>query len=703
MAPREIGGPRTGAARHSLMPTICFVTYEVHPTTAGGCGVLIHHAAERLLAAGHSVIILIDTSRKNFEQFRDHDRLTFSAPDRIRAYWVPEICKPMPDAGLSAASVFQRKSARFAYALNHVLAREQVDFVEFFEYCGPAYYSLVERLFDPSPAPAPVLGARVHGSIEVLDRHGDGFVADRNQFLLHSLERRALSLAETVLVPSRTYYEHYYRDRYALPETRVVVSSPPNLPFPRVSARPDARGEFTIAFIGRMFHLKGVDQLVHASVMLMKQRPELRFKVDLIGYDAQDGPVGSYKDYLTTLIPQRLRERFVFTGQLTHEEIARRLDHALFAVFPNRVESFCYALHEVYDAGVPVIINDLPAFRDFFTHEKNCLIYDGSTGALLAAMQRLIDQPATRKAIEHPFAVDEAPLGGFYEAPHALRAVISDHSVGEVPRPLVVVLGDDSPLADWPALNALNRQTASGFQTLALVPAAPNGEETLWWLGKPWHVRDATGRPVEPSDLCTTDALAVLRHDDRPDPHWLATCRRALSRRPDLGFTGTWLRRGAAIEPGTIDIAPELYPFEQGERLPRLLVRTSPGLLLGDVLDPSLQSLGVVGLVWAAVARYGRGVLSPKSLIEVRDGPQPSRGKELTGLLLRYGAPFGDRLGLAAALPATHAEPPPPATNPPPAVTVEAKIRYADDLGGRTLAALAWKKLARRLTGRTPH
>ena len=31
------------------MPTTCFVSYELHPTTMGGAGVLIHHAAEALL------------------------------------------------------------------------------------------------------------------------------------------------------------------------------------------------------------------------------------------------------------------------------------------------------------------------------------------------------------------------------------------------------------------------------------------------------------------------------------------------------------------------------------------------------------------------------------------------------------------------------------------------------------------------------
>src|SRR6185295_195770 len=100
-----------------------------------------------------------------------------------------------------------------------------------------------------------------------------------------------------------TYYERYYKDLYNLEPGRVVVSSPPKQAFPRVTRRPGAAGPFSILFIGRMFHLKGVDQLVHAAVMLMKERPSLDFNVDLVGYDSDESPIaGGYTKYLKTLI-----------------------------------------------------------------------------------------------------------------------------------------------------------------------------------------------------------------------------------------------------------------------------------------------------------------------------------------------------------------------------------------------------------------
>ena len=42
------------------MSTILFVSYEIHPTTWGGAGVLLHHAAVQLLSEGHRVVFLLD-------------------------------------------------------------------------------------------------------------------------------------------------------------------------------------------------------------------------------------------------------------------------------------------------------------------------------------------------------------------------------------------------------------------------------------------------------------------------------------------------------------------------------------------------------------------------------------------------------------------------------------------------------------------
>jgi len=679
------------------MPTTCFVSYEIHPTTPGGCGVLIHHAADRLLASGHTVVLLLDVPADIFTTFADRDRLTFAFPERCRAFRVDDLCADFPYTPTDIPNIFLWKSLRFRHALERLERLVHIDCVEFFEYCGPGYATFAARLFEPD-RPRPVLGCRVHSTIELLDRCGDGLVRDESQFTQHAIERAALSLSEFVLVPTRTYYEEHYRARYRIPEQAVVVSPPPKQAFPVRARQSPADGSFSIAFIGRLFHIKGADQLVHAAVMLMKRRPDARFTVDLIGYDSPDGPLGSYEAYLRTLIPERLRDRFQFTGQLTHDQIADRLARARFAVFPNRIESFCYALHEAYDSGIPVIINDLPAFRDFFTHDRNALVYDGSTAGLLHAMMRLVDDDSLAARLSRPYPVAQEALGGFYEAPSALSPLAPAANGLDSPT-LVVVLCPPGPASTHPCVRALaGREDA---RVVALVPSDPDGEETLWWLGRPWHARDARGERIEPSDVLTTGTLAVLSAADRPHEHWLTACRRALSRRAHAAFAGTWTAHEGRLTPGMIDLTPELSPFTTGAELQRVVVRTRPGTLLGDVLDSSLQELGHLGLLWRAIGDHGPGVLYPEPLLDAAPTAKDASPRAIQALLLRHGAVFGDRLGLVLGLlPATRAEPSAAPDVPAPgAPDIGVKIAIAEELGGRTLAKLAWRKLARRVGG----
>jgi glycosyltransferase involved in cell wall biosynthesis len=698
------------------MPTTCFISYEIHPTTFGGAGVLIHHAVHHLVAKGQRVVLLLDISEYLHRQFMDKDRLVFADPSLVSAARVDDLCVDFPYTQERVPCIFQWKSLRFAHALRALMAREKIDVVEGFEYCGATYDAFVERLYMEAPRASgalPVLAQRVHGSIEVLDRHGDGLVADLDRLMLHAFEHRAMELAEAVLVPTRTYYQAYYRELYNLDPERVVVSSPPKQPFPKVTRRPAPGAPFSIAFIGRMFHLKGVDQLVHAAVMLMKRRPELSFTVDLMGYDAPEGPVpGSYSAYLRTLIPQRLRERFIFAGQQSHAQISERLGTALFAVFPNRVESFCYALHEVYDAGVPVVINDLPAFADFFRDGHNAVVYDGTTTGLQRAMERMIDDAALRARVTRPYAVAEDPLGDFYDHPRARSPLVppagTDPAPVGVPRSMCAILcrdGLESSRAGGAIKGAL-AQSLAFDRVVCLIPATPDGEETLWWLGQTWHARTPTGEVIEPSDLITTDALAVFDGADEIDAGWHASCSRALSRRGAMAFAGGWQSRaGGAPVPGLIDLAPELQPFERGSELSRVLVRTTPGTPLADLLDASLGALGHVGLVWDAVARIGHGTLLPRVLVRTSDPAQPPAADAMAmkSLLLRFGGPFAQRIALYAGILRDRTPTPGPTALPPSPATlaanlsVEAKLAIANELGGKSLARLVAKKLAKRL------
>src|SRR5512147_1716347 len=98
------------------MATICFVSYEIHPTTWGGCGVLLHHAAELLLQKGHTIVFLLDIPQHEFERFRDVDRRAFSNHENCRAYHVDTLCQGFPFTPEDVPNGDQWKALRFAFA-----------------------------------------------------------------------------------------------------------------------------------------------------------------------------------------------------------------------------------------------------------------------------------------------------------------------------------------------------------------------------------------------------------------------------------------------------------------------------------------------------------------------------------------------------------------------------------------------------------
>jgi len=695
------------------MPTVCFVSYEIHPTTTGGCGVLLHHAAELLLRRGTRVIFLLDLPRAEFERFERHDRTAFPNAANCRAYDVQELAADMPREWLEATpSIVMFRSLRFAWALRRLLALEPgIDYVEFFDFCGVAYYALLDRLFGLAP-PGPVLGVRLHGTIECIDEVGATRCWDQERYRLYAYERAAIGLAETVLTPTLEFYQACYQRRYALPRERVVVSQSPKLDFPRVKRRPQPGEAFRIAFVGRIFHLKGVDQFVRAAVLLMRRRPGLSFGVDLIGYDSRESPLGeSHVEFLRRTIPPDLLERFDFCGHLSHPRILERLERALFAVFPNRFESFCYALHEVYDAGVPVIVSPLPAFRAFFEHERNALFYDGTTEGLLAAMQRMIDDDALRQRLCRPSAVAQEPLGEFYDSPRALAELAPALPAHNRLRTLVVVLCDADRHAAQVTFDSLAQQSRQPFDVVCLKTVSPDHQELLWWLGRGWLAFSPDGTPLSAAGLRTADALVVLRAGDRLAPAWLETCGGVLERRPAAGFAGTWARRDGRLLPSLLDVAPELFPFENGATLTRTLVRTRPGRLLVELFDVSLAELGEIGHLWRAVARWGPGVLHPHPLISLApDPPSEPDPVLLEYLLVSAGAPFSDRWAHVAALREKLLREGGGAAAASRladlellARTTEYRVARAEELGGRTLLRLALRKLLRRLRKlRTP-
>src|SRR5690606_30778896 len=148
----------------------------------------------------------------------------------------------------------------------------------------------------------------------------------------------------------------------------------------------------------------------------------------------------------------------------------------------------------------------------------------------------------------------------------------------------------------------------------------------------------------------------------------------------------------------TTDIAAELHPFEHGVRPTRTVIRTPPGRLLLDFLDPRYGAYGEIAAVWAAEDRVGPGAILPEVLLTTGEGGTGPERPERRAFrvsplatprrfarLARYGVVRATERADAAG-----ERPPPAPIDVSPERVAELAWRHVN---GTTLARMALRKL----------
>lgn len=623
------------------MHTTCFVSYELFPVTRGGCGALLHNLAVQLLQSGGRVVFLLDVDADVFARFDRDERLKLPNPQNCVAYRVGDICEDNLLPRESFTSWYEWRSYVLNVATRKVHQLERPALIEFFDYHGVAYYALCEKLALGGYEGAR-MAVRYHATIEAMDRVDLTNSLHPELYLLYSLERAALALAETVIVPSESVSKRSLVDLYPTVAARQVVAVPPLQK--TLNKRVSDGIENGILFYGRLFSIKGVDLLVDAAVLWMRQRTELSPDFYFVGGDSEQPPDGSglYADYLLRRIPPDLRARFHILGHLSHEETENLLEKVRFAVFPNRAESFCYAAHELYAGGVPLIVSDIAGFEDFFQHERNSLVFDcTSSDALAAEMDRLWDDGALRERLTFPYPVVPSGVAPIYEYPQAVSADLP--AIGP-DTGLSVIVQADTLIQAQPLCMRL---ADGGYRGIILLPAlGVDSEVSAFLFGRNVRCVDPAGTAIDLHTLRTTDALVILNADDAIDPLYLDIAVRVLSRRPDVPFVSGWSIRKVGterqVDTYSLPLAIDTAPMSGRNPGTRAVFRTTPGKLILDTFDTGLAEYAELKHLWKLTQNGAVGLLIPRALLELpaEEAHYPS-AKQMSYLL--NGDDSGDR------------------------------------------------------------
>jgi glycosyltransferase involved in cell wall biosynthesis len=122
--------------------------------------------------------------------------------------------------------------------------------------------------------------------------------------------------------------------------------------------------EKVILYLGRIYNIKGVDLLVESFGQLIKDNPQLKIKLLLVGPDVDNYTI------LLKQIAQKLNidKKIIFTGPLFGKEKIKAYKSADLFVFPSQGEGLSISLLEACASGLPVVISsecNLPEVEEY--------------------------------------------------------------------------------------------------------------------------------------------------------------------------------------------------------------------------------------------------------------------------------------------------------------------------------------------------
>jgi len=146
--------------------------------------------------------------------------------------------------------------------------------------------------------------------------------------------------------------------------------------------------EHLIRFLGRYHASKGVDVLIEAIPLVLKEHPSTIF--ELTGN-------GDFSSYQQQALQKGITANVIFNGPIAYHDVATYMSKAYFTVVPSRHEAFGMIVIESFSAGTPVVGSNTGGIAEIIHHNKNgLLVTPNDHVALAAAINLLLEQPALR-------------------------------------------------------------------------------------------------------------------------------------------------------------------------------------------------------------------------------------------------------------------------------------------------------------------
>jgi Glycosyl transferase family 2/Glycosyl transferase 4-like domain len=373
----------------STRRSICFVTFEVGPFTAGGIGTFMRNTLATYAGRGTDMHVLVVGVHKidplAFDTLFPGVGLTLLDPETY-------LERDPTDAALPRSMMESRFQWYSHIAMRQLRRMERAgqrfDVIEFPDWGGYGFYSIQEKLLGRAFQNT-TLAVRLHATESIL-RHYETRPWGLENLILADLERKALADADLIVGHLDSTADEY-QSRYGFSaqwRRGVVVGLPPVL----VSTSRDTTtipdpATTPILFTSKLQSIKRPETFVQGVCAFASANPAYDGDIIITAFDFDQ----TYGQAIRDLVPKALRKRVRFVAGMPKEAREQLIARSV-VVLPNAFEAFCFAAYEASRLGAVVVLNAQNVSFGSGTpwiDNRNCAKFDGTATNLAHVLSQL--------------------------------------------------------------------------------------------------------------------------------------------------------------------------------------------------------------------------------------------------------------------------------------------------------------------------
>ena len=328
---------------------VLFLSKEYPPETGwGGIGTYIYNIAHALSERGHSVHIL-SLAYKTHPEYKEQK----TGKGSIHIHRIKPVRFPTPILNhfFFRSLEIIKFNITIILKIKKLLNSEKFDIIEAPEWRSEAFLlsfikpkgvPLVIKCHSPS-----VLLNEVYKNAPTLDSR-----------FVDWIERTTIRNANLVISPSKNLADIVSEKMGIKINDIDIIPNPLDTEFfSPIPISYKEKNELKVLFVGRLDRLKGAHIFVEAIPIISKEMPDTSFI--LIGRDTNTGPNNSsMRTYLENLIPNNIKERVSFFGNVERDILIDYYRGSDVCVVPSFYENFPNTVLEAMSCGKAVVASN---------------------------------------------------------------------------------------------------------------------------------------------------------------------------------------------------------------------------------------------------------------------------------------------------------------------------------------------------------